>query len=57
MTPAPTPAPETPRKPLTKRDSLDFRDLIYWPALVRLEEEFLPEVDYLSSLDQGREGA
>ncbi|MDA0733693.1 MAG: hypothetical protein O2909_03940 [Chloroflexi bacterium] len=49
--------PETPNEPATKRDSLDFRDLIYRPALVRLEDELLPNKEYLKPLDQGREGA
>ena len=39
-TPTPTPAPRS--EPQTRRDSLDFRDLIYRPALVQLKEELLP---------------
>lgn len=57
MTPDDTPTSETPRQPFTKRDSLDFRDLMYRPALVRLEDELLPNTEYLASLDQGKEGA
>jgi hypothetical protein len=39
------------------RDSLDFRDLIYRPALVNLRQELLPEPGYMKILHQGREGA
>ncbi|MBX9902801.1 MAG: C1 family peptidase [Burkholderiales bacterium] len=40
-----------------QRDSFDFRDLIYRPALVELPDELYPEWKYLHVLDQGTEGA
>lgn len=39
------------------RDSLDFRDLIYRPALVNLRQELLPEPGYMKIRQQGVEGA
>jgi hypothetical protein len=40
-----------------KRDSLDFRDWIYEPALVPLAESRLPKKSWIEVLDQGTEGA
>ena len=40
-----------------QRDSLDFRDLIYRPALVQLKEELIPSSKRLHIMNQGREGA
>jgi hypothetical protein len=39
------------------RDSTDFRDLIYRPALVPLQREMLPRADLVNVRNQGREGA
>jgi hypothetical protein len=39
-----------------QRDSLDFRDLIYRPALVSLKPELLPNKDFIHIMDQGTEG-
>ena len=41
----------------TRRDSADFRDRIYQPALVALEDRLIPEPDRIRILDQGQEGA
>jgi len=40
-----------------QRDSFDFRDLIYRPALVELPDELFPRWEYLHILDQESEGA
>ena len=40
-----------------RRDSADFRDRIYNPALVRLKDEYLPDPDLLTIRNQGQEGA
>jgi len=56
MTLAPRPTPEAANRPYTKRDSLDFRDLIYRPALVNLADELLPDRDYMYISDQGTQG-
>ncbi|MFZ5841561.1 MAG: C1 family peptidase [Pseudomonadota bacterium] len=40
-----------------RRDSMDFRDLIYQPALLPLAEQRLPKWDWLTVLDQQQEGA
>lgn len=40
-----------------RRDSMDFRDLIYQPALLPLPGERLPAWDWLTILDQQHEGA
>ena len=40
-----------------QRDSFDFRDLIYRPALVELPDELFPRWEYLHILDQKSEGA
>lgn len=39
------------------RDSFDFRDLIYQPALIELREELYPQWDHLHILDQKNQGA
>ena len=39
-----------------QRDSLDFRDLIYRPALVTLKPELFPNRDFIHIMDQGTEG-
>lgn len=39
------------------RDPFDARDLIYRPALVRLEPELHPQWELIEILDQGEEGA
>lgn len=57
MTPDLLPTLERVIRPFTKRDSLDFRDLIYRPALVNLEDELLPDRDYMLVSDQGNQGA
>ncbi len=41
----------------SKRDSLDFRDWIYEPALLPLKEESFPRKSWMHILDQGEEGA
>ena len=41
----------------TRRDSADFRDRIYQPALVRLESRLIPDKGRILILDQGTEGA
>lgn len=41
----------------TRRDSADFRDRIYQPALVRLAPQVAPDRDRVRILDQGTEGA
>jgi hypothetical protein len=41
----------------SRRDSLDFRDWIYEPALVPLEVELFPDPRKIKILDQGEEGA
>ena len=41
----------------SKRDSLDFRDWIYEPALLPLKEESFPRNRWIHLLDQGEEGA
>ena len=41
----------------TRRDSADFRDRIYQPALVRLQPILLPQKERITVLDQGTEGA
>ena len=41
----------------SKRDSLDFRDWIYEPALVPLKEETFPRQSWMRILNQGEEGA
>ncbi|NIO29512.1 MAG: peptidase C1, partial [Candidatus Latescibacteria bacterium] len=43
--------------PVTRRDSLDFRDRIYQPALVPLKEQLLPQKSFMNVRDQGYEGA
>ncbi|NQD37719.1 C1 family peptidase [Permianibacter sp. IMCC34836] len=40
-----------------RRDSMDFRDLIYQPALLSLPEQRLPNWQWLQVLDQEQEGA
>ncbi len=40
-----------------RRDSMDFRDLIYQPALLSLPDERLPNWKWLQVLDQQAEGA
>ena len=40
-----------------RRDSADFRDRIYQPALVPLSKEMIPESNLLTIRDQGQEGA
>ncbi|MFQ5935631.1 MAG: C1 family peptidase [Acidiferrobacterales bacterium] len=39
------------------RDSADFRDSIYQPALIPLDEQVVPHKDYINIRDQRREGA
>ena len=39
------------------RDSLDFRDRIYQPALIKLDSKLYPEWGHIEILDQGQEGA
>lgn len=39
------------------RDSTDFRDRIYEPALIPLKREIVPKPNDVTVLDQGREGA
>jgi hypothetical protein len=46
-----------PQKRDVNRDSMDFRDLIYRPALVRLRDKVLPKWAHLQILDQENEGA
>ena len=41
----------------TERDSLDFRDLLYSPALVTLPKSLWPKRTAMNVRDQGREGA
>ncbi len=41
----------------TRRDSADFRDRIYQPALVRLQDQLISDRERIRILDQGREGA
>lgn len=41
----------------TRRDSADFRDRIYQPALIRLQPMLLPLKKQIVVLDQGTEGA
>lgn len=41
----------------TLRDSADFRDRIYRPALVQLAEKITPDPERIVVLDQGTEGA
>lgn len=41
----------------TRRDSADFRDRIYQPALVALEDRLIPDLARIRILDQGQEGA
>ncbi|MCH8897491.1 MAG: C1 family peptidase [Chloroflexi bacterium] len=48
---------EQPENPSTRRDSLDFRDLIYRPALLPLADQLLPNKQLLQIDDQGQEGA
>ena len=52
-----TSTPDSQRKLDAQRDSLDFRDLLYRPALVQLKEALLPNRDYLHVMDQGQDGA
>lgn len=40
-----------------RRDSADFRDRIYNPALVPLKDEYLPDPAFLTIRNQGQEGA
>jgi hypothetical protein len=40
-----------------RRDSMDFRDLIYQPALVRISAEKHPDWRWVTVLDQRQEGA
>ena len=40
-----------------RRDSADFRDRIYNPALLQLKDEYLPDPGLLTIRDQGKEGA
>ena len=40
-----------------RRDSLDFRDWIYEPALVPLADSRVPTKRWMQTLDQGEEGA
>jgi hypothetical protein len=40
-----------------RRDSFDFRDLVYRPSLIELPEEQLPRWEFLDILDQGSQGA
>jgi len=47
----------TRRKRDVQRDSFDFRDLIYRPALLELPDEFFPRWEYLHILDQESQGA
>ena len=39
------------------RDAVDFRDLIYRPALIKLQPQRLPDPEFVTVLNQGREGA
>jgi len=48
--------PEPKRKRDVNRDSMDFRDLIYRPALVPLRDALIPAGRPLRILDQGTEG-
>ena len=41
----------------TRRDSADFRDRIYQPALLGLQGRLIPDPDRIRILDQGNEGA
>ncbi len=41
----------------TRRDSADFRDRIYQPALIRIADRLIPDPDRIRILDQGQEGA
>ncbi|MCZ6855062.1 MAG: C1 family peptidase, partial [Gammaproteobacteria bacterium] len=43
--------------PITRRDSLDFRDKIYQPVLIPLEEQWFPEKVHINIRDQGTQGA
>jgi hypothetical protein len=45
------------KKPVTRRDSLDFRDRIYQPMLSPLKPEWLPLERHICLRDQGYEGA
>lgn len=40
----------------TLRDSLDFRDKIYQPALIALDREYIPDVNHIHIRNQGQEG-
>ncbi len=55
----PKPAARLNKKRLmdTRRDSADFRDRIYQPALVPLGDRLIPERERIVVLDQGTEGA
>ena len=44
-------------KPVTRRDSLDFRDHIYQPSLQALPSRLLPKRSWMVVRDQGREGS
>jgi hypothetical protein len=57
MVDASTSVPDSARPMAAQRDSLDFRDLIYRPALVQLKQELLPNKEFIHVLDQGLEGA
>lgn len=46
-----------PDHPITAKDSVDFRDHIYQPALVRLAPEILPNPEFIRVRDQGQEGS
>ncbi len=48
---------EQTENPSTRRDSLDFRDLIYRPALLPLADQLLPNKEFLQIDNQGQEGA
>jgi len=43
-------------KPVTRRDSLDFRDRLYEPALIPVASQLLPEKRCIFIRDQGMEG-
>lgn len=46
-----------PDHPITRKDSVDFRDRIYQPALLPLRREKLPEPRFINIRNQSREGS
>ncbi len=43
--------------PVTRKDSVDFRDRIYQPALIPLRRESLPKREFINIRNQSREGS